>query len=196
MKVVLLYSGGLDSTVLLYHLRAEGHEVVPLAFQYGQSHGKELGRAQDICDELEVNLWMVTLPFEIFVGSSLTGGEGVVIPNRNMVFIAAAGSVAEQLHADAVAIGVQEGDAETWADCRGKFCEHTFRSLQAATEGRVRLMYPFLRKSKLDVVRRGKELGVPFEKTWSCYVGADEPCGDCPACLARREAMFLAGVTA
>jgi 7-cyano-7-deazaguanine synthase len=60
----------------------------------------------------------------------------------------------------------------------------------------VGLLYPFARMNKLEVVKLGMNLQVPFEKTWSCYVGGDEPCGECLACRERREALFLAGALA
>ncbi len=190
-RCVLAYSGGLDSTVLLYKLIDEGYEVTPLAFDYGQTHVKELGAAHRICADLGIELIEAVLPDAPFRGSSLTEGEGVVVPNRNMVFLALAGALAESIGASEVAFAVQAGDYDTWPDCRPAFAEAMFTALQKATEGRVRLLYPFIRKTKLDIVKIGLRLSVPFDLTWSCYAGGDEPCGECPACLGRREALFL-----
>jgi 7-cyano-7-deazaguanine synthase len=103
--------------------------------------------------------------------------------------------VAERDGDNEVAIGVQAGDWERWADCRPAFVSAMFEALRIATEGRVRVRAPYQRTSKLDVIRRGRDLGVPFELTWSCYRDGEEPCGECPACLGRREALYLAGAT-
>ena len=117
---VLLYSGGLDSTVLLYDLRAQDRAVLGLGFDYGQSHRRELDAADAICADLGVEFDVLELPAEAFGGSLLTGDSAgsVVVPNRNMAFIAVAAAVAESREAGAVAVAWQAGDFERWPDCR------------------------------------------------------------------------------
>lgn len=198
MSAVVLHSGGIDSTVLLYHLMAEGEEVMALSVLYGQSHHREVAAAREICFGLDVPHSVTMLDPDFFRGSELTAGRGpvvsgVIVPNRNMVLIALAGALAERAGFEAVAVACHAGDHGLFPDCRGTFLEEMFRAMRKGTDHRVGLRYPFVHKTKLEVVRLGMELGVPFEATWSCYRGGTEPCGECLACRERREALFLAG---
>jgi 7-cyano-7-deazaguanine synthase len=193
--IVLCYSGGIDSTVALYDLLATGEQVHALSVHYGQSHHRELAAAKDITAALGVPHSVTALDPALFRGSDLTGGDsGIVVPNRNMVLIAIAGSLAVRIGANAVAIACHAGDHALFPDCRPAFLEEAFRALQRGTGGQVRLLYPFTYLTKLEVIQRGVELSVPFETTWSCYAGDTQPCGECLACRERREALFLAGV--
>lgn len=196
MRTVILHSGGIDSTVLLFDRMAQGDRVHALSIHYGQIHAQEIDAARAICDRYDVPHAVATIDAAPFVGSELTGGTGVVVPNRNMVLIALAGAFAERHALDAVAIACHQSDGPLFPDCRPAFLEEAFRTLQKGTDGRVRLLYPYAYKPKLDVVRLGVKLGVPFDDTWSCYRGGRQPCGECLACRERREALFLAGAPA
>lgn len=194
MSIVLCHSGGIDSTVLLYDLLDQGEDVIGFGVDYGQRHRRELHFARDLCQALDLQ-YVVAKVMAPFVGSELTDGQGgVVVPNRNMVLISLAGATAVSAGAEAVAIACHGGDFDLFPDCRGSFLEEAFRALRRATDGQVGLRYPYVRSTKLEVVKRGVELKVPFDRTWSCYRGGDEPCGECLACRERREALFLAGV--
>lgn len=192
--IIALHSGGIDSTVLLYELRDAGHEVRTLGFDYGQRHVRELDAAEAIAAELGVAHHRVPLP--PLPGSVLTDGSGtVVVPGRNLLMIAVATSFAMASGAETVALATHAGDHALFPDCRPGFLDAASAAIMVASERRVRLMRPYVHLGKLDIVRRGMGLGVPFERTWSCYLGGTEPCGDCLACRERREAMLLAGVT-
>jgi 7-cyano-7-deazaguanine synthase len=198
MKTVLLYSGGLDSTVLLYWLREEGHEVHALGLGYGQRHLRELNAAFTICEKLHVPYEQagITFPF----GGSIIGhfrdnptgefvGADTVVPGRNCAFLSLAISRALAIGAGAVAIGAHAGDAQLYADCREEFFV-AFERLTWGTYGQpVALLRPFVGMSKATVVALGRKLRVPFDKTWSCYRGATAPCGECGACVERSKAL-------
>lgn len=210
MKSVLIYSGGLDSTVLLYHLRATGHTVQTLAVDYGQRHRCELKQAAAICARLAV-------PFEradlsgirtLLAGSSLTSDaievadghyteasmKSTVVPNRNMLLLSLATSFALSTGAQEVAYAAHHGDHAIYPDCRPAFANAMAQAIELCDWNSVRLNRPFLDWSKADIVKRGAELGVPFEMTWSCYKGLEHHCGRCGTCIERREAFDLAGV--
>jgi 7-cyano-7-deazaguanine synthase len=195
VRVVVCHSGGVDSTTLLYDL-AQSCEVIGFGVDYGQTHRQELEVAKSLCADLGVEYAVAEVAGGIFSGSELTDFEhgSVVVPNRNMVLIALAGALAVARGAGAVGIACHAGDHDLFPDCRPRFMEEAFKALKTACG--VSLLYPYVRMSKLDVVRRGQDLGVPFERTWSCYGGEPEPCGSCLACRERREALFLAGVVA
>jgi len=209
MRTVLIYSGGLDSTVLLYHLRAEGHEVRGLGIDYGQRHRRELEAAAGICGLLSVEYRVADLSTlrALLGGSALTDDLAVpdghyteesmkqtVVPNRNMIMLAVAIGWAVCLRYDAVAYAAHAGDPTVYPDCRPEFAETMDRAAALCDWHPVRLLRPFVGKTKADLVRIGAGLGVPFERTWSCYRGGEYHCGRCGTCVERREAFAIAGV--
>ncbi len=210
MKSVLIYSGGLDSTVLLYHLRAVGQQVHALSIDYGQRHRCELERAAAICNAIDVPHQTADLSAiqPLLAGSSLTSPEievaeghyteenmkSTVVPNRNMIFLAVATGHALSIKADQVAYAAHSGDHAIYPDCRNEFADAMAEAIRLCDWDQVELNRPFVDWTKADIVRRGAELGVPFEQTWSCYKGGEIHCGRCGTCIERREAFHLAAV--
>lgn len=210
MKSILIYSGGLDSTVLLYHLRAARHDVRALSIDYGQRHRKELVQAKAICDAIGVEHRIADLTplTPLLAGSSLTSPEiavpdghyaednmkATVVPNRNMILLAVATGWAVSIKADAVAYAAHAGDHAIYPDCRKEFTEAMEKAIALCDWHHVSLERPFVTWSKADIARRGAELEIPFADTWSCYKGGELHCGTCGTCIERREAFHLAGV--
>ncbi|HPD32052.1 MAG TPA: 7-cyano-7-deazaguanine synthase QueC [Phycisphaerae bacterium] len=209
MRIVLIHSGGLDSTVLLYKLRAEGHEVRCLGVDYGQRHRRELDAGQAICRDVGVEYRVADLRGlrSLLAGSALTDSipvpsghytdetmKATIVPNRNMIMLSVAIGWAVSLRYDAVAYAAHAGDHTIYPDCRPVFVE-AVRSVARLCDWRpIELLAPFVGKSKADIVRIGAELGVPFERTWSCYRGGELHCGTCGTCVERREAFQKAGI--
>jgi len=214
-RVVTTLSGGLDSVTLAHDLAAEGHDVIALSFDYGQRHAKEIDFAARCADRLGVDHHVVDLRSigSLLTGSALTDDavdvpEGhytdvsmmaTVVPNRNAIMLSVAIGVAVARAASAVATAVHAGDHPIYPDCRPAFIDAIEHEARVANEGFIaadfRVLAPFLHLAKDEIVRRGAKLGVPFEETWSCYVGRAEHCGRCGTCVERREAFDLAGVT-
>ncbi|MGJ8639422.1 MAG: 7-cyano-7-deazaguanine synthase QueC [Opitutaceae bacterium] len=210
MKIVIIYSGGLDSTVLLYHLRAAGHELHALSVDYGQRHRCELDRAAKICAELDIPNPVANLASiqPLLAGSSLTSpdidvAEGhyteenmksTVVPNRNMILLSIATGHALSIGAEQVAYAAHSGDHAIYPDCRNEFADAMERAIELCDWEQVALIRPFVNWSKADIVRRGAELDLPFAETWSCYNGRTQHCGRCGTCIERREAFYLAKV--
>jgi len=210
MKTVIVYSGGLDSTVLLYHLRAAGHELHALSVDYGQRHRCELKRAATICAELGIPHPTADLSAiqPLLAGSSLTSpgievAEGhyteesmksTVVPNRNMILLAVATAHALSIQAGQIAYAAHSGDHAIYPDCRNAFADAMAAAIRLADWESVELIRPFVDWTKAGIVRRGAELGVPFAQTWSCYKGGEEHCGRCGTCIERREAFDLVGL--
>jgi 7-cyano-7-deazaguanine synthase len=211
---VAVVSGGLDSAVLAYHLRADGWELRLLSFDYGQRHARELDFARRLATQLGARHDIVDVRSAgaLLSGSALTDDavevpEGhytdetmraTVVANRNAIFVSMAVGVAVAEGAGAVGLGVHAGDHTIYPDCRPEFVAAAERLALVANEGFLaegfRLVTPFLDRSKADIVRRGAELGVPFADTWSCYRGGVRHCGRCGTCVERREAFELAGI--
>lgn len=210
MKIILIYSGGIDSTVLLYHLRSEGAEVRALGVNYGQRHHCELEAGKTICRKADVEYRIADLSSikPLIAGSALTGDVAVpeghyteecmkqtVVPNRNMIMLSVAIGWCVSLKFDGVAYGAHAGDHTIYPDCRPEFVDAMSRAAELCDWHQVQVFRPFVTKSKADIVRLGMELGVPFDMTWSCYKGESVHCGKCGTCVERREAFVTAGVT-
>lgn len=197
-KFIHLFSGGLDSTVLLYDLLSQEHKAECLLFLYGQRHAKELNFAIATCAKLDVPYHIIELPRVMFLRSALTGGiqkvdelkgTPVVVPNRNMVLISMAASFALCTGATAVSWAANQDDAEVFPDCRAEYLQHLNRALRICHTRRMEVHAPYIVRTKRQVVEKGRELGVDFNTTWSCYAGGEEPCGVCGACEARKAAL-------
>jgi 7-cyano-7-deazaguanine synthase len=206
MRAICLFSGGIDSTTLLYHLLRAGHSVKAVSFDYGQKHHKELAYARRTCDKLNIEHHIIDLTAikPLLKGSALTdetiavpeGGYAdetmglTVVPNRNMIFMAIAGAFAVSEKADVLAIAVHAGDHSLYPDCRPGFIAAFENSLGLGNYHQVKVYAPYLLKNKNEIVKEGRGLGIDFEAdTWSCYVGDERPCGKCGTCLERAEAL-------
>lgn len=210
MKTILIYSGGLDSTVALYHLRAKGHDLKALSVNYGQRHQKEIEYAEAHCYKLGIEHRVADLRSitALLGGSSQTSPEITVpeghyaeesmkltvVPNRNMIMLSVALGWAISEKADYVAYAAHSGDHTIYPDCRPEFMDALDVAAQLADWHRVSLLGPFLTWTKADIVTEGARLGVEMGATWSCYKGLSLPCGKCGTCVERIEAFQLAGI--
>jgi len=193
LTAVLLFSGGVDSTVLFYDLLKQGVRLHCLLMHYGQKHVKELNYAQQHCRDAGVSHDVIALPREPFQGSTLTGGNGAmsggstVVPNRNAVMISMATACAKSRGFSHVAVGCNADDSEIYPDCRPEFIAAMSHAIDLACG--VRIHAPFLGVCKSEIIAIGRRLRVDFSKTWSCYAGDVRPCGECGACNVARAAF-------
>lgn len=209
-KGVVVLSGGLDSTVLLYAVRANKHDPIAVSFDYGQRHRKELDAARGITSNLGVEHIIIDLRSvgEALAGSgsALLGDSDVphghyedesmkktVVPNRNMIMLSIAAGIAMSRKGEFVCYGAHGGDHAIYPDCRPEFAASLAKAVALADWTVVGLAAPFENHTKAEIVGLGAQLGVPFEKTWSCYEGGAAHCGKCGTCVERREAFVLAG---
>ena len=210
IKTVAIVSGGMDSVTLAHMLHEENDDLLLLGFDYGQRHVKELEYARSCAVRLgmeyaEIDLLSVG---GLLRGSALTDSNvevpdghyaadvmrKTIVPNRNAIFLSIACAVAVANEADCVAIGVHAGDHPVYPDCRPDFIDAFEKMVRLATGTELKIHAPFVHFSKVDIVRFGYGLGVPYVETWSCYKGGDVHCGTCGTCVERREAFKLAGV--
>jgi len=209
MKTVVLASGGLDSTILLYYLLDRRHELRALSIDYGQRHRRELQAAGNVCRRAGVEHRIADLNAvrPLLAGSALTDNVDVpeghyaeesmkatIVPNRNMILLSIAIGWAVSLKYDGVAYAAHAGDHSIYPDCRPEFVDAMERAAGLCDWQPIAIHRPFVGKTKADLVRIGVELDVPFELTWSCYKGGAAHCGKCGTCVERHEAFERAGV--
>ncbi len=203
MKSVLLLSGGLDSTTLLYDLLSTGDEVLALSIFYGQKHQKEISAAKEIATHARVKHIIKEIS-GIFGESALTSDslevpdghytdlsmKQTVVPNRNMIFLSIALSLAISEKFDRVAYAAHAGDHTIYPDCRPEFVEAMKNVFPLSDWFKVTLYAPYVNLSKKEICKKGLALGAPLDLTWSCYKGGEAHCGKCGTCVERKEAFL------
>lgn len=208
-KALVLFSGGLDSTVCLYWALAQGYECLALSVSYGQKHSREVAAAKAIAKNLGVKFEHITLSLPWLAASSLVGEKDVpaadaddigkkvpstYVPARNLLFVSLAASFADAVGAEAVVLGPNAVDYSGYPDCREEFYKPLSSAVKEGTVNQPKILTPLIKMSKAQIIKLGAELGVPFEKTWSCYRGGARPCGQCESCYLRAKGFQEAGV--
>lgn len=209
MKALVILSGGLDSTTILYDLVNRGYETEAISFIYKQKNIKELECAKKTCENLNVPHKVVDLTcYNDLAPSSLTRENisvpemhynepeqaSTVVPNRNMIFIALATSYAISKRIPELFYGPHLEDHKTYLDSSPIFVEKVAEVLKVCDNFQVALKTPLLWKTKTDILSIGISLGVDYRYTWSCYYSRARPCGKCGSCINRLEAFKEAGI--
>ncbi len=217
---IVMLSGGLDSSTLLWKAKKELEaDIYAITFIYGQRHSKEIECAKKLAElarviehrvvDIRYLSWIFHASRLVEEGRTIEDLSKVsldYVPQRNLVLLSLTAAWLETLLLEKkykeglIAIAVHRYDPETgYPDTRPEFLRAVEEAVNlgsaAVTEGRarVRIWAPFAEKTKIDIVREGIKLGVPYEYTWSCYRGRDRPCGECLSCTLRLRAFMEAG---
>lgn len=209
-KVVVIFSGGMDSFTVLNLAVKQGFDVFALSFDYGQRHKKELEYAARACSNLNVHHKIVDISAinQLIGGSSLTSdidvAEGhyeedsmktTVVPNRNMILLSMAVGYAVSINANKVFYGAHSGDHAIYPDCRPEFVHKMNDVCAIANYEAVEIVTPYLEVSKTAILTAGLAMDLDYNLTWTCYNGREKACGKCGACQERLEAFSENGVT-
>jgi 7-cyano-7-deazaguanine synthase len=209
-KVVVIYSGGMDSFTVLNRALKDGKEVYALSFDYGQRHVKELEYASQVCKDLKINHKVVDISAinQLLAGSSLTDNidipeghyeadnmKSTVVPNRNMVLLSMAVAYAVSVGAGQVYYGAHAGDHAIYPDCRPEFVQKMNDVCLIANYESVEIFSPYLEVSKTAILTDGISMGLDYSNTWTCYNGRKKACGKCGACQERLEAFQGNGIS-
>ena len=205
---IIVLSGGLDSTTLLYEYQSR--IALAVSFDYGSNHNRrELAFAALHCERLGIKHLIIQLDFihQYFHSSLLSGADAVpegnyddenmrstVVPFRNGIMLAVAAGLAEDNGLQQIMMANHAGDHAIYPDCRPAFVQAMDNAVQAGTYNGVRLFTPYTSLTKADIARRGKALGIDYSETWSCYKGGEHHCGKCGTCTERIEALREAGI--
>ena len=210
-KVVVIYSGGMDSFTVLHRALRDGLEVYALSFNYGQRHVKELEVARKVTNALNVphKVVDITAINELIANSSLTSNttdipeghyeeasmQSTVVPNRNMILLSLAIGYAVSIGAEAVYYGAHSGDHAIYPDCRPEFVQRMNEVSKIANYEPVEIAVPYLANDKAEILRDGLAMGLDYSNTWTCYNGREKACGKCGACVERLEAFAANNAT-
>ncbi|MDB9460376.1 7-cyano-7-deazaguanine synthase QueC [Dolichospermum circinale CS-1225] len=217
MKAVILLSGGLDSSTVLYQAKADGCQCYTISFDYQQRHRRELNSALTLADTAGViEHQVVNFDLRQWGGSALTDDKinlpqqrslaemadnipVTYVPARNTIFLSFALGYAEAIAAERVYIGVNALDYSGYPDCRPDYIQAIQEVFRLGTkQGRsgqpIKIIAPLIDLKKTEIIQLGNQLGVPWHLTWSCYAGNDIACGVCDSCQLRLAAFAELGL--
>lgn len=205
---VIIVSGGMDSITLLYERKDE--IALGISFDYGSNHNaREIPFARMHCERLGIRHLVINLSFihQYFKSSLLSGADKIpegsydddnmkstVVPFRNGIMLSVAVGIAESEGLKKVFIANHGGDHAIYPDCREEFIEAIDAASKAGTYEHVRILAPYTNITKTDIALRGKQLGIDYSETWSCYKGGEVHCGKCGTCVERKQALREAGL--
>ncbi|MBD7962667.1 7-cyano-7-deazaguanine synthase QueC [Fictibacillus norfolkensis] len=211
-KAVIVLSGGLDSTTCMGIAKAEGYDLYPITFHYGQRHNREVEQAVEVGKYYGVaDHRIVDLNFLKDIGGSALTDEKVEVPTeaeegipvtyvpaRNMIFLSLASAYAEVIGATAVYTGVSAVDYSGYPDCRPEFIQSMEETINLATKAgvtgkNISVETPLISLSKKETIEKGLSLEVPYDLTTSCYNGKEAACGQCDSCVLRLKGFKEAG---
>jgi len=200
---LLIYSGGLDSTVLLHRYKEDIATCV--YFNYGSNHyKKEIVSAKSNCDQIDIPLVEIdlTASFKHIKSGLLNDADSIpdghyedetmkdtVVPFRNGIMLSIAAGITESMKLDTVFIANHAGDHVIYPDCRWAFIDSISIAISLGTYTNIKIESPFCNLTKRGIARRGHSMGINLSRTWSCYKGGDIHCGTCGTCVERKEAM-------
>lgn len=205
---VIIVSGGMDSITLLYDMK--DRIALGISFDYGSNHNaREIHFARLHCERLGIRHIVIKLGFmhQYFKSSLLEGADAVpeghyadenmkstVVPFRNGIMLAIATGVAESNNLKYVMMANHGGDHTIYPDCRPEFVKAMSQATHFGTYPGIEILAPYTNITKADIARRGKQLGINYAETWSCYKGGEKHCGRCGTCVERKEALHEAGI--
>jgi 7-cyano-7-deazaguanine synthase len=216
-KVIVLVSGGLDSTTVLGMARSRGEDIFALSFDYGQRHRIELESAKKVAKHYRIPHKIIQLDLRQIGGSALTDEIKVpkdrtmvemsssvpvtYVPGRNTIFLSYAMAVAETISSSVIYIGANVLDYSGYPDCRPEYLKAFETMANMALDTKIKnippleIRAPLLYMTKGEIVKKGKELKIPFQLTHSCYdpLPTGESCGRCDSCLLRKKGFSEAG---
>ena len=197
MKVLVLHSGGMDSTVCLLMAKKAGHEVLSLGIEYGQRHSVEMLYAKNQCDKYQVDRKVVSVswdkpqretPLDRNPTQMPKSISSAFLPGRNLLFLALAGAEAAGIGANEIWTGINCVDYSGYPDCTREFLESFKKTWGIAAPGSPSIVAPLLEMGKPEIAKKAFELGLDIYSTWSCYrpqihSSGVTTCGRCDACV-------------
>lgn len=205
---IIILSGGMDSTTLLHEY--SDRIAMAVTFDYGANHNsREIACAAANCSMLGIRHIVIPLDFmgRYFRSSLLSGADAIpeghyddenmrstVVPFRNGIMLAIACGLAESHGLRHVMIANHSGDHAIYPDCRAPFIDAMSQAMHEGTYDGIDIFAPYTNITKGEIAKHGKDLGIDYSLTYSCYKGGEKHCGRCGTCVERKEALAYAGI--
>ncbi|MCD6223325.1 MAG: 7-cyano-7-deazaguanine synthase QueC [Deltaproteobacteria bacterium] len=212
-RALVIFSGGLDSTTCLYWAVRKYDVVHTLTFFYNQRNKIEIDYAKKTVSLIkkDVKMHFFRIDLSQIGGSALTDrniplpkkrtlediGHSIPItyvPFRNGIFLSIVAAFAEKENINNIIGGWNTVDFSGYPDCRKDFLKTMEKAINLGTKRKsIRIIFPLIHKSKTEIIKFGKEVGVDYSYAYSCYEGKEIPCGECDSCILRRKGFKEAG---
>jgi len=207
-RAVVCLSGGADSATMLYFAMTQCNDVHAISIDYGQRHIKELECAKKLCKINNIPHTIIPFNLTVFGGSPLTdhtidvpsqadqSQAATVVPYRNTFIAVIAAAYCKANDCNVIYMGSTYEDLANYEDCRPVFFDTLQKTLLlGGTIHDLEIRTPFITARKEQIIRLGyHSFNVPYEDTWTCYAGQEEPCMVCDACRERLESFRLNGI--
>lgn len=211
--VIVLCSGGMDSSSLLALLNKHDFDILSLTFNYGSKHNDaEFNALLNVCKFLKlhkpIRIDMSNI-FTYFKSSLLQKDakipyghyaednmKSTVVPGRNSIMLSIALGIAQSNNMNWIGIANHVNDYQTYPDCRKEYIDYLAGAFSVASEGKVGILSPFVNIDKSQIAKIGHDCDLPLEMTWSCYEGdlKKGPCGLCSTCVEKHWGVLKAGL--
>jgi 7-cyano-7-deazaguanine synthase len=208
-KALVIFSGGQDSTTILYQAIKENECVEAITFQYGQKHSIEIEQSKILCSINNIKQTIINIDFlDTIVNSALTSNGNVnelnekklpasFVPNRNQLFITLAHAYAQKINCNKIYIGVCQTDYSGYPDCRKLFIDLIQLTTNIGSDSDIEIITPLMFLNKAETFLLAEKLDClneVIEYSHTCYNGnrIDKHewgygCDNCPACNLRKE---------
>ena len=215
-KALILFSGGLDSTTVLYWAKNKFVEVLPVIIDYSQKHSIEVINAIKIAEKNRMKYIHIKFPLNEVLGSALLDSDieipeslesakderGVpqtYVPFRNGIFLSLAAGIAETRGLKNILTGFNLIDTPDYPDTTKLFSNKMEDVINEGTAASItgekyRVITPLIDKSKKEIIELGLEMGADYSLSISCYRGGEMPCLKCPSCDIRQRAFDEIGI--
>lgn len=208
---LVLFSGGIDSTTVLWLAKSFYPHVIGVEYDYEDRPEIERKRVRDICRVADVDIYTIAYP-QATINSPETSSlpTNVTLKESNVIYYILAGNlgiklsrhmeesganvtiVAGQILSDWLSL--RDFDRDGLVSYVAQAAPRMYKILnlmlqQEYGEASILIETPLIYASKREVVQAAKDLGVPLEFTWSCPNSSVKECGLCPQCLEKIDAF-------
>jgi 7-cyano-7-deazaguanine synthase len=206
-KVLVIFSGGQDSTTCLFWAIENFDRIEAIGFDYGQRHLNELEAAAKIAKITKVPYKTFKIDTLCSISkNSLTSMDieikpqpnGLTPPNtlvegRNLLFLIYAAIYAKSQNIRHLVMGVGQTDYSGYPDCRDGFIKSANVTLNLAFNNEFVIHTPLMWKTKAETWQMADNMGaldLIRNNTVTCYNGiVGSGCGTCPSCILRHKGL-------
>jgi 7-cyano-7-deazaguanine synthase len=202
MNALVLLSGGMDSSILIPYAMEDYDEVTAITFSYGQKHNKEILSAKKIANHYKINHKIIELNLTELLKTDLSDSNQSIITNndvatyvpfRNTIMLSITAGFAESWGFDTIYYGANSLDFPEYPDCKPEYVKNLNQIIKIHTD-KLTIKTPLINMTKTEIIQLGNRFELPWEKTRSCYNNNKKSCGNCQACLNRKQGFKDSGI--